>query len=153
MSINRGQLELLYIISLGNVKRKTPRPLLARFDEVLQVGLNGFHQNRKNQRKNKLFSRHATSVRDRVKPNALVLKCHTSEGMKLGFTMFLSVQGSLLDLVCIWLPDICPLNAVQPNLREHYISYRQDMSKKTARLQSAPTRKRWYHTVYCPIGT
>ena len=35
MCINRWQLELLYIISLGNVKRKTPRPLLARFDEVL----------------------------------------------------------------------------------------------------------------------
>ena len=38
--------------------------------------------------------------------------------MKLGFTMFLSVYGSLLNLRCVWNTGIRLLNAVLPNLRK-----------------------------------
>ena len=58
-----------------------------------------------------------------------------SEGMKLGFTMFLSVYGSISDLTCVWNTYVRLLSSVLPNLRD------PENPKLThkVRLQTAPT--------------
>ncbi len=80
-----------------------------------------------------------------------------SEGMKLGFTMFLSVYSSISDLPCVWNIYVRLLSSVLPNLRDPEnpkLTHKVRLGNRTYRLENRTNPVNWvlpkvFHLTVC----